>query len=135
MQAFHLSLAAIDLAFKYRGLSLSTEIYRHELTSLQGNGPLSLNSLQTYGGVAQGGYFIVPQKLELYSRNSFVTGAFGSGTEIGGGFNWFVLKGKSNLRYTLDTAWLDSSPADQNRTGFVSGQSGFLFRTQITSSF
>ncbi|MCY2986003.1 MAG: porin [Planctomycetota bacterium] len=135
LQAFHLSLAAIDVAFKYRGLSLSTEIYQQGLTSLQGSGPLPMSSLETYGGVAQAGYFVVPQKLELYTRNSFVTGAYGSGTEIATGFNWFPLKGKSNLRTTFDTAWLDSSPADQNRTGFVAGQSGLLIRTQITSSF
>ncbi|MFN9911317.1 MAG: porin, partial [Pirellulaceae bacterium] len=59
----------------------------------------------------------------------------GSGTEIGAGFNWFLLPGSSRLRYTLDLAWLDSSPADQNRTGFVAGQSGYLIRTQITSAF
>jgi hypothetical protein len=135
LQSFHLSLAAIDLAYKYRGLSLSTEIYRQDVVALRGNGPLPVSSLQTYGGVAQGGYFIVPQRVELYSRNSLVTGAYGSGTEFGGGVNWFVLKGKSNLRYTFDTAWLDSSPADQNRTGFVAGQSGLLIRTQITASF
>lgn len=135
VQAFHLSLAAIDVAFKYRGLSFSTEIYQQILSAMRGNGPLPVASLETYGGVAQAGYFIVPQKLEVYSRNSFVTGDYGSGTEFGTGFNWFVLKGKSNLRYTFDTAWLDSSPADQNRTGFVAGQSGLLIRTQISSSF
>jgi hypothetical protein len=64
-----------------------------------------------------------------------VTGEFGSGTEVAGGFNWFVLPGKSNLRYTFDVAGLESSPADQNRTGFVAGQTGILFRTQINASF
>ncbi len=135
LQAFELTLASIDLSFKYRGLSLSTEIYRQGLSSFQGNGPLPLDSLQTYGGVAQGGYFLCPQRVEVYSRNSFVTGAYGSGTEIGSGINWFVLQGKSSLRYTFDIAWLDSSPADQNRTGFLAGQSGYLYRTQLTSSF
>lgn len=135
LQAFHLSLTAFDVALKYRGLSLSTEIYRQGLSAFQGSGPLPISSLETYGGVAQAGYFLKPKQLEVYSRNSFVTGAFGSGTEFATGFNWFVLKGKSNLRYTLDTAWIDSSPADQNRTGFVSGQSGTLIRTQIVSSF
>lgn len=135
VQAFHLSLLAIDIAWKYQGISMSTEIYRQGLNSLRGNNPLPLDSLQTYGGVAQVGCFVVPSKVELYSRNSFVTGAFGSGTEIGSGMNWFVLKGKSNLRYTFDIAWLDSSPADQNRTGFVAGQSGMMIRTQINSSF
>jgi hypothetical protein len=135
LQSFYLNLQAIDLAFKYRGISLSTEIYRQGLTGLQGNGPLPLDALHTYGGVAQVGNFIIPQKFELYTRYSFVTGKFGSGSEIAGGLNWFLLRGKSNLRYTLDTAWLDSSPADQNRTGFLAGQSGFLARTQVTSSF
>jgi len=135
LQSFHLSLTALDVAFKYRGLSLSTEIYRQGLSAFQGSGPLPMSSLETYGGVAQAGYFVMPKQLEIYSRSSFVTGAYGSGTEIATGFNWFVLKGKSNLRYTFDTAWIDSSPADQNRTGFVSGQSGTLFRTQIVSSF
>jgi len=135
LQSFHLSLTALDVAFKYRGLSLSTEIYRQGLSAFQGSGPLPMSSLETYGGVVQAGYFVMPKQLEIYSRSSFVTGAYGSGTEIATGFNWFVLKGKSNLRYTFDTAWIDSSPADQNRTGFVSGQSGTLFRTQIVSSF
>jgi hypothetical protein len=135
LQAFGLSLVAIDLSYKYRGLSLSTEIYRQELSSFRGTGPLPLDALQTYGGMAQGGYFVRPREIECYTRNSFVTGAFGSGTEIGAGFNWFLLPGSSRLRYTLDLAWLDSSPADQNRTGFVAGQSGYLIRTQITSAF
>jgi hypothetical protein len=64
-----------------------------------------------------------------------VTGSFGSGSEIAGGFNWFLLAGKSNLRFTFDVAGLESSPADQNRTGFVAGQTGLLIRTQINSSF
>jgi hypothetical protein len=135
LQAFDLSLVAIDLSYKYRGLSLSTEIYRQGLSAFRGSGPLPLDALQTYGGMAQAGYFIVPREIEGYTRNSWVTGTYGSGTEIGGGFNWFILPGRSNLRYTLDLAWLESSPADQNRTGFLAGQSGYLIRTQITSSF
>ncbi len=135
LQAFDLSLVAIDLSYKYRGLSLSTEIYRQGLSAFRGSGPLPLDALQTYGGMAQAGYFIMPREIEGYTRNSWVTGTYGSGTEIGGGFNWFILPGRSNLRYTLDLAWLESSPADQNRTGFLAGQSGYLIRTQITSSF
>ena len=135
LQAFALSLAAVDLSFKHRGFSLSTEMYFQELSSLQGSGPLPVSSVRARGGVVQGGYFILPQTVELYSRNSFVTGAYGSGTEIGGGLNWFILPGQSNLRFTFDAAWLESSPADQNRTGFLAGQTGLLIRTQINSSF
>lgn len=135
LQAFSLSLAAIDLSFKYRGLSLSSEVYFQEISSLEASGPLPMSALRAQGVVAQGGYFVLPQRLELYSRNSFVTGRYGSGSELGGGFNWFPLEGKTNLRFTMDAAWLESSPADQNRTGFSAGQTGLLIRTQINTSF
>lgn len=135
LQRYDLSLAALDLAFKVRGFSLSTEIYFQELSSLQGNDSIELSPTRAHGGFAQGGYFVLPRKMELYSRTSWVTGAFGSGTEVAGGFNWFILPGKSNLRYTFDVAGLESSPADQNRTGLVAGQTGILVRTQINASF
>ena len=135
LQRYDLSLVAMDLAFKFRGCSLSTEIYFQELSSLQGSGSIQLSPTRAHGGFAQGGFFLLPRKIELYSRTSWVTGEFGSGTEVAGGFNWFVLPGKSNLRYTFDVAGLESSPADQNRTGFVAGQTGILFRTQINASF
>ena len=135
LQQYDVSLAAIDFALKCRGFSLSTEIYFQQLSSLQGNGPLPISSTRAHGGFVQGGYFIIPQRVELYSRTSWVTGSFGSGSEIAGGFNWFPLEGKSNLRFTFDVAGLESSPADQNRTGFVAGQTGLLIRTQINSSF
>jgi hypothetical protein len=49
-----------------------------------------------------------------------------------GGFNWSCLKRRDNLRYALDADWLERSPAGQNRTGFVAGQTGIVFRKQIT---
>lgn len=131
LQTYDISLAAIDLAWKHRGWSLSTEWYAQHLVSLEGNGPLPVDSIQAYGGFLQGGYFCIPQTVELYLRGSLVTGDYGSGTESAGGLNWFPMPGNGNLRFTFDTAWLDSSPAGQNRTGFVAGQTGLLIRTQI----
>jgi hypothetical protein len=71
----------------------------------------------------------------LYARSSYVTGAFGSGYELGGGFHQFILPGRSNLFFTFDTAWLENSPAGQNRTGFVAGQTGLLVRAQIVAAY
>lgn len=135
LTSYDISLAAIDLAFKYRGWSLSTEWFAQNLFALTGDGPLPIQSTQAYGGFLQGGYFVIPQRVELYSRASYVTGSFGSGSEVAGGLSWFIVPGKSNLRYTFDTAWLNHSPADQNRTGFVAGQTGVLFRTQIVMTY
>lgn len=135
LQSYDISLAAYDISYKWRGLSLSTEWFLQNLSSLQANGPIPVSSTQAYGGFLQGGYFVVPQKAEFYSRSSFVAGAYGSGWETAGGLNWFFIPGKSNLRFTFDTAWLENSPASQNRTGYVAGQSGLLIRTQMTMTF
>lgn len=135
LQSYDVSLGALDVSLKYRGLSLSTEWFAQDLSSLKGNGPLPLSSTQAYGGFVQGGYFVLPQTLEVYSRGSFVTGRYGSGSETAGGINWFVIPGKSHLRFTIDAAWLESSPASQNRTGYEAGQTGILVRTQITATY
>lgn len=132
LQTYDISLAACDLAYKSRGFGISTELYFQNLLNLKANGPIPIGSTGAVGGFVQGGYFVLPQSTELYARTSWVTGKFGSGSELGAGLNWFILKGNENLRFTFDAAWLDSSPAGQNRTGFVAGQTGLLVRTQIT---
>ena len=133
--SYDISLAAIDLAWKYRGLALSSELYFQDLLDFRATGPLPIGSTSAFGGFVKAGYFVVPRETELYARTSYVTGAYGSGTEWGGGFNRFFLPGKDNLFFTLDAAWLESSPAGQNRTGFVAGQTGLLIRAQIVASY
>jgi hypothetical protein len=135
LTSYDVSLAAIDWAWKYRGVGLSTEIYFQDLLGLQGTGPLPITATSAFGGFIKGGVFVVPQETEIYARSSYVTGAYGSGYELGGGFNRFFLPGKDNLFFTFDTAWLQSSPAGQNRTGFVAGQTGLLVRAQIVAVF
>ncbi len=133
--SYDISLAAIDLAWKYRGLGLSTELYFQDLLGLQGTGPLPISSTSAFGGFVKGGYFLVPRETEVYARTSYVTGAYGGGYELGGGFNQFFLPGKDNLFFTFDAAWLENSPAGQNRTGFVAGQTGLLVRAQIVAAY
>jgi hypothetical protein len=133
--SYDVSLAAIDMAWKYRGLGVSSEIYFQDLLGLQGTGPLPIASTSAFGGFVKGGYFVVPRETELYARTSYVTGAYGSGSELGGGFNHFFLPGKDNLFFTFDAAWLENSPAGQNRTGFVAGQTGLLIRAQLVAAY
>ncbi|GDX95442.1 hypothetical protein LBMAG47_11060 [Planctomycetia bacterium] len=135
LQSYDISLAAIDWAWKYRGFGVSSEIYFQDLLNFVGTGPLPITSTSAFGGFVKGGWFVVPRETELYARSSYVTGAYGSGYEVGGGFNQFFLPGKDNLFFTFDVAWLENSPAGQNRTGFVAGQTGLLVRTQIVANF
>jgi hypothetical protein len=135
LSSFEVALGAIDLGLKYRGFSTSGELYLQDLRQLQANGPLPRTSIFNYGGFVQCGYFVMPQKCELYARTSQITGPFGSGAEYAGGLNWFFLPGKQNLRFTFDVAWINHSPADQNRTDYRAGDTGLLVRSQIQSFF
>lgn len=128
-------LSAFDLGWKYRGLSLLGELYLQALGSLGGNGPLPISSTEAVGGYLQGGVFVVPREFELYGRGSVVAGDYGTGGEYAGGFNWFVLPGKDNLRVTTDLAYILRSPADQNRTNYNAGYTGWLLRSQVSMSF
>ncbi len=135
LTSYDISLAAIDAAWKYRGWGLSSEIYFQDLLGLQGTGPLPIASTSAFGGFLKGGVFVIPRETELYVRASYVTGAYGSGHELGGGFHHFFLPGRDNLFFTGDAAWLEQSPAGQNRTGFVAGQTGLLVRAQIVAVY
>lgn len=135
LSAYSVVLGAVDLSFKYRGFSVSGEVYLRDLFNLQGNGPLPRLSVFEFGGFAQVGYYVIPQQFELYSRTSVVSGPFGTGSEYAGGLNWFFLRGKQNLRQTFDVAWINHSPADQNRTDYRAGDTGLLIRSQFQIFF
>ncbi|MFO1040416.1 MAG: porin [Planctomycetaceae bacterium] len=135
LNAFKIGLATVDVSYKYRGASLSGEFFYQNLYALTGSGPLPRSSIRQYGGFAQAGYFVIPQKLEPYARASFVTGPYGTGSEYAGGFNWFLLPGKQNLRFTFDATWLNDCAADQNRTNLQAGQNGILVRSQLQIFF
>jgi hypothetical protein len=128
-------LSAFDVGYKYRGLSLLGELYLQTLGNLRGTGPLPLSSTHALGGYLQGGVFVLPREFELYGRGSVVAGDYGTGGEYAGGWNWFPIAGRDSLRVTTDLAYILRSPADQNRTNYVAGATGWLLRAQISTSF
>ena len=80
-------------AFKYRGFSLWNEWYLRDLTGFKSpipgrdaiiyqdttgaNALFPRHALLDYGSTVQGGYFVIPKKLELTARFSFVRGESG----------------------------------------------------------
>lgn len=134
LQSYVVGLWSLDGGLKYRGLSLTGEYMFRWLSDLQGDGPIPFGTLLDHGGYVQLGAFVLPERLELYARTSYATGRFGSGSEVGGGLNWFVNR-KSNWRVTLDVTKENSSPAQQIRTGYQAGASGTLFRAQLQTQF
>ena len=131
---FDVSLYAVHLGLKYRGASLAAEYLLRWLSKLQGDGPLPVTSLFDHGFFVQGGLFAIPELVELYGLGSYVTGEFGTGYEIGAGVNWYV-QGRRGARFTFDVAYVEDSPAEQDRTGYVAGGRGTLFRVQYWNFF
>lgn len=135
LQSGNIALSAFDFGWKKRGWSVSGEFYLQDLFGLRGNGPLPISSTFAFGGFAQVGFFPIREQLEIYARTSQVSGAYGTGGEYAGGFNWYITPGRSNLRFTLDGAWLNHSPAEQSRTDYQAGDTGLLLRSQLQMFF
>jgi len=135
LTSVHPFLWSLDVAFKYRGFALSGEYFLRWINDLQWRGePPQVRSLFDRGGLVQGGYFVVPGKVELYGRTSMVTGRFGTGTEYGGGINWYP-RGSREWRYTFEVLRIDASPAQNVLTGYRAGESGSLFQLQWFTDF
>ncbi|WP_419192552.1 porin [Kolteria novifilia] len=129
VNSFNIALCSLHAGLKYRGFSLDGEYFLRWLTQIDGNGALPVSSLFDQGFMAQTGLFVLP-KVELYAIGSFVTGDFGSGSQVTGGANWYV-RGTRNWRVTFDATALDTSPAQQARTGYQAGATGPLIRAQV----
>ena len=135
LESTRYNMWAIDAAGKYRGMSLSFEYFFRLLNDfVAGPGPLPIDSLFDHGGLFEGGVYLIPHKLELFARTSHVTGDYGSGSEYGGGVNWYP-QGSREWRFTAEVLQIDSSPAENLLTGYRAGHSGTLFQLQWFSDF
>jgi hypothetical protein len=133
LQATRDYLSAFDLAWKWRGMNISTEYYLRWLNHFVANGALPFGSLFDHGGFVQSGVFVTP-KVEAFARSSYVTGHLGTGWECGGGVNWFIY-GNRNVRATFEVTRVERSAADNILTGYRAGDSGVLFQAQLLTIF
>ena len=130
LESTRYNLWAIDAAVKCRGLGLSFEYFFRLLNDFDARPtPLPFDSLFDHGGLLDCGYFVVPSKLEVFGRTSHVTGRFGTGSEYGGGINWYP-KGTREWRFTAEVLEVSDSPAENLLTGYRAGESGTLFQLQ-----
>ena len=136
LTAADLTLFSYDLAFKYRGWSLSGEYYARWTSSPSFSGATTqpIPSLFASGGLAQLSYAILPKRLELFGRTSGVFGSLGDGNEYGGGVNWYIFATR-NLRSTFEVKRINHSPANNVLYGYAAGQSGTLFQMQMLMDF
>ncbi len=134
VQAFDVYLYSADIAFKYQGWSMNSELYFRWLQDLKANAPISTNQLYDHGFYVDLGKMIVPKKMELVGRVSSVDGMFGDAWEYAGGTNYYI-NGDHSHKITLDAAVLDGSPISASSPNYEVGQDGVLVRLQYQVAF
>jgi hypothetical protein len=129
------NLWTIDAAVKYRGFSLSGEAFMRWLNDFDSRGgQLPIRSIFDDGALLQGGYYVIPGKVEGFARSSFVNGRFGGGYEWGAGVNWYV-HGTRDWRMTFEVLNINHSPAMNLLTVYRAGESGTVFQLQWFTDF
>ncbi|EKK03399.1 phosphate-selective porin O and P [Rhodopirellula baltica SH28] len=134
VNAFEIWLYSAHFGIKRRGFSFSCEVFLRWLRNIEGDTGTKLPSQFDQGFFVQSGVFVIPETLELFARGSQVNGEYSSGHEVSAGFNWYLFN-KRSARFTFDVTSIDDSPAQQSRTGYVAGESGTLFRSQLWTFF
>lgn len=124
----------VDLAMKWRGWSITSEVFFRWLTELGANGPVPYSKLLQHGFYVEGGKFLVPGKLDANFRYSEVRGLFGNSSEYAAGLNWFPLD-TFKMKLSFDVTVLDGSPLQNSTSDILVGDDGVLFRTQIQAEF
>ena len=99
-----------------------------------------VSSLFDHGFMLQGGYFLIPEKLEVASRWSRVVGNSGtlgrqdqSADEVAGCITWFIRR--QNLKLAFDVTHLNGAPINSTATNIRPKDDGWLFRTQFQFMF
>ncbi|MAT15848.1 MAG: porin [Planctomyces sp.] len=125
---------SVDAAFKYQGWSLDAEVYLVWLEQLKGNGPLPVSDLMQHGYYVEGGYFLIPEKLDCNLRYSEIDGFYGHGREIAGGINYYPLK-TAAMKLSFDVTRIIDSPMQNTASDIFVGDDGMLYRTQFQAEF
>jgi hypothetical protein len=135
--AYDVSLFALSADFRWQGWSLSTEYYFRSLSNFSG---AAVSDLFDHGFLAQSGYFVVPEKFEVFSRWSRIvgnSGTLGAGDqsvdEVAGGAAWWI-KGR-NLKLLFDVSRVNGTPLNDSAVGYLPGDDGLLYRTQLQFLF
>jgi hypothetical protein len=131
---FDLYFYGIDWFAKWKGWSLSTEVFFRWIQDLGGLGDLPHSDLFQRGFYVEGGKFLIEKRLDLNGRYSQISGLAGNSSEYAIGGNWYPL-GKPQMKLSWDITWLDGSALNNTTSDILAGDDGILFRTQFQAEF
>lgn len=136
VQSADVYLATLDAALKYQGFALYAEfMYRH-LNNFGYAGPApTVQSLNDFGGILQGSYFLMPGTLEMFARSSLIDGQYGTPWEAGGGLNWYPMAMVPNWIVTAESLYINHSAASNLLTPYRAGETGVVGQMEVKFLF
>jgi len=127
-------LFAVDAGIKYRGLSFNVEVSQRWLTNFTADGPVPISSMYDLGLDSSLGYFVLPKRLEIALRSSFIRGPFRTGVEGAIGFHWFPFNTRG-VWIAAEVIGIRNSPYQSVLYVYSAGQTGVLFPAQFLVRF
>lgn len=133
VNAYTVYAYTLDAAWKNARWSINAECYLQWVEDIGGNGPLTRTSFVQDGFLVEGGYFLIPRKLDVNLRQSQVHGFRGTSNEYSIGCDWFFHG--QNAKLTFDTTYCDGSAVNSTRINLLPGDRGMLYRLQFQAQY
>lgn len=134
VSSFDVYFYGVDVALKWRGFSINSEVFFQWIEDINGDGTLPVHSIFRYGFYTEGGYFLIRELLDVNVRYSRLSGEFGDSQECAIGLNWYPF-GTHKCKISFDVTSLDGSPLQNRSSDILAGDDGVLLRTQFQAEF
>ena len=125
---------ATDGGLKWNGLAINGQYFVRWIDDFAADGPLPVTSTLDHGGEITVGHFVMPKKLMLYGRGSWVKGEFGDSHEYGGGAKWHFLP-TERLWLNAEVFKVNRAPYSGAFTPYTAGMKGWVPMLQTILAF
>ena len=117
-------MLAVDGGVKWRGLAVNGQYFFRWLNNFRADGALPLSETFDHGFEFNVAKFVVPRRLEVYGRTSFVFGQFRNSYEYAPGVKWYPLN-NHRVWVVAEGLRIFNSPVTSIITPYDSGFNGW----------
>ncbi len=118
-------MLAADGGVKWRGFALNAQYFFRWLNRFRADGPIPVTETFDHGFEAEISQFVVPKRLELYGRTSFIFGQFRNSYEYAPGVKWYVIPNNHRIWLVAEGLRMVNTPVSSVITPYNSGFTGW----------
>lgn len=118
-------MLAADGGVKWRGFALNAQYFFRWLNHFKADGPIPVTETFDHGFETEISQFVIPKRLELYGRTSFIFGQFRNSYEYAPGIKWYLLPRNHRIWLVAEGLRIVNSPTSSIITPYNSGFTGW----------